>query len=76
MLDRDGNKGEEIKREFKLPSETYCYTLRQFDDWLAANGYPTAAEQPFADITFRYRGKRLLYLMKYISYVYDSEKTL
>ena len=68
----DSNKG--MTKGLQLPSETYSRSLRQFDEWLTANGYPTAVESSFADLGFRNRSRRLLYLIKYVEAVFDSEK--
>lgn len=59
------------------PGKTYEDNMKQFEEWLAVNGYPKEEESPCRDLTFRYRSGRLLQLMKYIKYLYDeNEKTL
>lgn len=73
MTERD-DKHAGATEEFRLPSETYNQMTRQFEDWLAANGYPAQKESALADISFRTRSRRLLYLLKYVSAVLDSER--
>lgn len=58
------------------PGKTYEDNMKRFEEWLTANGYPLEEESPCADLSFRYRSRRLLQLMKYIKYLYDeNEKT-
>lgn len=69
MLNRPEHENE---KRFELPSQTYYRTLRQFDDWWAAQGYAGRASIQYTDLSFRTRSRLLLNLLKFVAHLYEK----